>query len=159
MPSYFGKYRGIVENNLDPMQIGRIQARVPLVAPLPLTWALPCSPYAGDCVGLVAIPPVGANVWIEFEGGNMDYPIWTGCFWGAAGAPDIRPETKILKTRACTITISDVTEEVTIEAHSGARMSIGPSSVEISNGQGASVKLVGSEVFVEGDCKRVIETQ
>ncbi len=50
-------------------------------------------PYAGDGVGLFAVPPVGANVWVEFEGGDPDYPILAGCFWGRARlpAPGCRP--------------------------------------------------------------------
>ena len=48
-------------------------------------WALPAVPYAGDGVGFFMIPPIGASVWIEFEHGDPDYPIWTGCFWADAG--------------------------------------------------------------------------
>jgi hypothetical protein len=97
MPQFFGKYRGVVVNNTDPMQLARIQATVPAVAgDGPLGWALPCSPFAGPDMGLVMVPPVGANVWIEFEGGDLDHPIWSGCFWDSgqmpaealSGAPD-----------------------------------------------------------------------
>ena len=44
----FGKYRGTVLNNLDPLQLGRIQATVPDVSGLaPTSWAMPCVPVAG----------------------------------------------------------------------------------------------------------------
>lgn len=83
MKRYYGKYRGKVENNIDPMQLGRIQVSAPAVlGDGTLSWAMPCTPYAGSGVGFFAIPPVGANVWVEFEGGDPDYPIWAGCFWG-----------------------------------------------------------------------------
>jgi hypothetical protein len=97
MPQFFGKYRGVVVNNVDPMQLARIQAMVPAVAgDGPLGWALPCSPFAGPDMGLVMVPPVGANVWVEFEGGDVDHPIWSGGFWDSgqmpaealSGAPD-----------------------------------------------------------------------
>ena len=79
-----GKYRGRVSDNQDPLGRGRITALVPAISDSPLTWAEPCIPYAGPKVGWYVIPPVGANVWIEFEGGDPDYPIWTGCFWGTS---------------------------------------------------------------------------
>ncbi len=87
MPQFFGKYRGTVSNNVDPMQMARIQAYVPAIGGDNLGWALPCAPFAGPDMGLVTVPPVGANVWIEFESGDVNYPIWSGCFWGAGELP------------------------------------------------------------------------
>jgi hypothetical protein len=79
---YYGKYRGIVTENKDPMQLGRIMALVPAVlGSLPSQWALPCAPYTGDGVGQFMIPPIGSSVWIEFEAGDPSYPIWAGCFF------------------------------------------------------------------------------
>ena len=89
MSEFYGKYRGKVENNVDPLQQGRVQVTVPAVlGDGRLSWAMPCAPYAGSQVGFFAVPPVGANVWVEFEAGDPDYPIWSGCFWGKRrGAP------------------------------------------------------------------------
>jgi hypothetical protein len=88
MPQFFGKYRGTVLDNADPMQMARIQASVPAVTGGDaLGWALPCAPFAGPDMGLVTVPPVGANVWIEFEAGDVNFPIWSGCFWGAGELP------------------------------------------------------------------------
>ena len=85
MAQFLGKYRGTVVNNVDPMQMGRLQAIVPDVTSLlPTSWALPCVPMAGPQAGQFVVPPVGAAVWMEFEQGDPDYPIWTGCFWGMA---------------------------------------------------------------------------
>jgi Type VI secretion system/phage-baseplate injector OB domain len=80
MAPYYGKYRGRVVNNLDPMQQGRIQAVVPFFGEEPLGWALPCVPCSVLGPVLTAVPSIGANVWIEFEQGDVDYPIWSGCF-------------------------------------------------------------------------------
>src|SRR5208337_3789347 len=80
---HYGKYRGTVINNVDPEQRGRIQAIVPTVSGLlPTSWALPCVPVAGQQSGIFIVPQIGASVWIEFEQGNPDLPIWTGGFWG-----------------------------------------------------------------------------
>jgi len=106
---YFGKYRGKVIDNIDPLFLGRIMAQVPAISELPLTWALPCVPYAGLEVGFYAMPPIDANVWIEFEAGDPDHPIWTGCFWEEGqvplGAPI--PGMKIFKTESITLILND----------------------------------------------------
>jgi hypothetical protein len=111
MTKYFGKYRGKVENNVDPLQLGRIQVSVPAVlAEGALSWAMPCVPYAGPSVGFFAIPPVSANVWVEFEGGDPDYPIWAGCFWGTGEVPATPAiaEVKVFKTEYINMVLSDV---------------------------------------------------
>ena len=80
---YYGKYRGTVLNNVDPLQIGRIQVTVTDVsAVLPTSWAMPCVPIAGKQMGTFFVPQVGAGVWMEFEQGDPDYPIWVGGYWG-----------------------------------------------------------------------------
>ncbi len=106
---FYGKYRGKVADNIDPLFLGRILPIVPAVSDLPLTWATPCVPYAGLEVGLCAIPPIDANVWIEFEGGDPDYPIWTGCFWEEGQTPlgPLNPETFIFKTTSTTFVIRE----------------------------------------------------
>lgn len=111
MSQFFGKYRGKVENNLDPMQMGRVQVSVPAVlGDGSLSWAMPCVPYAGPGVGLFLIPPMGANLWVEFEAGDPDYPIWSGCFWGLGEVPAMPAlaEMKVLQTDSITLTLSDL---------------------------------------------------
>ena len=86
---YFGKYRGTVFNNVDVELKGRIQALVPdVLGIIPTTFALPCLPLTGIeglQSGTFFLPPIDANVWIEFEHGDVNYPIWSGCFWGSQG--------------------------------------------------------------------------
>ena len=83
---YYGKYRGTVINNVDPMMLGRLLVEVPdVVGLVPSSWAVPCVPLAGPTgppMGVYMVPLIGAGVWIEFEQGNPDYPIWVGCRWG-----------------------------------------------------------------------------
>jgi hypothetical protein len=111
MRDFFGKYRGTVTNNKDPRSLGRVQVEVPAVlGDGRQSWAMPCVPYAGPKVGFFAIPPVGANVWVEFEGGDPDYPIWSGCFWGENEVPaqPAAPEVKVFKTEGITLTMSSL---------------------------------------------------
>ena len=153
MAQFFGKYRGKVENNVDPMFLGRVQVSAPAVlGDGALSWAMPSVPYAGPGVGLFLIPPTGANVWVEFEGGNTDYPIYSGCFWGVGEVPATPAieQMKVLKTDTATVTISDVPGAggVTIETATGMKIVISVAGIEINNGQGGSIKLTGPQVSV-----------
>jgi uncharacterized protein involved in type VI secretion and phage assembly len=87
MTFFYGKYRGTVEENVDTTQTGMIQVKVPDVLGDGIDWARPCMPFAGKNTGFLAIPPKGSNVWVEFEGGRMDRPIWSGGFWNSGQAP------------------------------------------------------------------------
>jgi hypothetical protein len=85
---YVGKYRGIVQDVADPWEQGRLRASVPeILGDEWLGWALPCAPYAGKDVGAHMIPPVGSGVWIEFEAGVLDRPVWVGTWWGEDQRP------------------------------------------------------------------------
>jgi hypothetical protein len=136
----FGKYRGKVVNPIDPLQLGRIMALVPALSELPLSWALPSTPYAGREVGFFAVPPPGANVWIEFEGGDLNYPIWTGCFWGEGEVPaePALPTTVMLKTLLGTISINDLEAELKLSLLSPTglmSLEMNPTGIKISLNQ------------------------
>lgn len=161
MTEYFGKYRGTVANNIDPMQQGRIQVSVPSVlGGGQLSWAMPCVPYAGSGVGLFLIPPTDANIWVEFEAGDPDYPIWSGCFWGIGEVPALPAiaEMKVLKTDLCTITLNDLpgVGGITIETMTGMKIVMSATGLEIDNGQGGSIKMTGPQVSVNNGGLEVI---
>jgi hypothetical protein len=162
---FFGKYRGQVVSNVDPLMQGRVQVSVPAVlGEGRMAWAMPCVPFAGPGVGFFAIPPVGANVWVEFEGGDPDYPIWSGCFWGTGEAPAVPAvaQMKVLKTDGVTLTIND------LPGAGGLTIEVGPpvvpmplrlvfnvSGIEISNGS-ANVKLTPVSVSINNGALEVI---
>jgi uncharacterized protein involved in type VI secretion and phage assembly len=157
--SHLGKFRGVVVDNNDPNQLGRLTARVPDVFGDETSgWALPATPYAGDGVGLYLIPPVGASVWIEFEHGDPEYPIWSGCFWagGEVPASPASPDVKVLKTPAGTITINDTSGAagITIETADGKKIVLDSGGIEITVGQ-AVVKLSGPTVSVNSGALEV----
>jgi hypothetical protein len=85
---FFGKYRGSVVENVDPSFQGRLMVRVPDVfGILTSSWALPCVPLAGPDMGTsFVLPRVGSSVWVEFEQGDPQMPIWVGCFWDTPGS-------------------------------------------------------------------------
>ncbi|MDD1759433.1 MAG: phage baseplate assembly protein V [Methanothrix sp.] len=157
---FFGKFRGVVTDNRDPLLLGRIQARVPdVLGENNSGWALPSLPYAGKGVGLFLVPPVDASVWIEFEHGDPDYPIWTGCFWaqGELPATPAVAEMKVLKTDTCTITLNDLPiGGITIETNKGMKIKIDPTGIEINDGKNGSIKLVGPKVSINGNALEVV---
>jgi hypothetical protein len=165
-PRFYGKYRGKVALNLDPLQQGRLQVECPAVlGEGRLSWAMPCLPFAGPGVGLFLLPPDGADVWVEFEGGDPDWPIWAGCFWGKPAdvpASPAVPQTKVLKTDSITLTVSDLPGAggVTLEVNPPAvgtplTVSLTSTGIELSNGA-ASVKLSAVSVSLNNGALEVV---
>lgn len=122
---HFGKYRGTVTDNADPEMRGRIKVSVPAVLGTLEVWAMPCVPYAGSGVGLYALPDSGTGVWVEFEGGDPTYPVWTGCFWGAGELPDL-PDAgvKVLRTSSLTLRLDDTAGEALLSSDSGGQIAV-----------------------------------
>lgn len=157
---FFGKYRGQVLNNVDPMMQGRLQIQVPDVAGLvPASWALPCVPIAGIQTGFLALPAIGTGVWVEFEHGDPDFPVWVGCFWGSGaeipalaqltppGIPAITLQTPLQNG----LTISDLpgpSGGIMIKSASGAMLIINDTGITLQNGKGAAITLLGPTVTV-----------
>ena len=157
---FYGKYRGTVINNVDPLQIGRIQVMVPDVSNvIPSSWAMPCVPIAGKQMGTYVVPQVGAGVWVEFEQGDPDYPIWTGGFWGLvaevpalalAGIP-ASPNIVLQTTGQNTIVISDLpgpTGGIMLKSATGATLIVNDTGIYIQNGKGASIVMTGPTVTI-----------
>jgi uncharacterized protein involved in type VI secretion and phage assembly len=164
----YGKYRGTVVNNIDPEQVGRIQAMVPAVSGVALSsWAMPCFPVAGLQAGSVGVPPIGAGVWIEFEGGDTDYPIWSGCFFGSAaevpalhvatppGVSAITMQTPLQNG----LTVTDLpgpTGGIVLKSATGASVIVNDTGIYIQNGRGASMVMTGPTVTVNNGALTVI---
>jgi uncharacterized protein involved in type VI secretion and phage assembly len=159
MPKFFGKHRGLVLNNVDPMQIGRIQVQVPDVLGVGISsWAMPCVPLTGIQAGTYVVPAVGAGVWVEFEAGDPDYPIWSGGFWGsAAEVPALAlagnrasPSIVLQTTGQNSLVLSDVpgTGGILLKSTTGAMILINETGITISNGQGATIMMNGPAVTI-----------
>jgi hypothetical protein len=166
---FYGKYRGQVVQNIDPQRMGRIQVIVPDVSQvIPTGWALPCVPSAFTQAGVFAIPPIGAKVWVEFERGDPDYPIWTGCFWGDQQIPmkgetfpsttsttPVSPNIMLQTPGQNTILLYGIPSPLggitlccgPLDAQVTPRIEITPQFIKISNGQ-ASIKVTAASVII-----------
>jgi uncharacterized protein involved in type VI secretion and phage assembly len=165
---YHGKYRGMVLNNVDPMQVGRLQVQVPDVTGLlPASWAMPCVPVAGIQNGMFALPTIGSGVWIEFEHGDIDYPVWTGCFWGSAAevpalaraSPPAINSITLQTALQNGLTISDVpgpSGGIMIRSATGATLIVNDTGIYIQNGKGASIVLTGPTVNINAGAMTIV---
>lgn len=165
---FYGLYRGTVVNNVDPLQIGRIQAIVPDVSDfIPASWAMPCVPIAGKQMGTFVVPQVGARVWVQFEQGDPDSPVWTGGFWetvaevpdlalaGVPGDPSIVLQTSLQNA----IVISDLPGPkggIMLKSTTGATILINDTGIYFQNGKGASMEMVGPTVTINNGALVVI---
>jgi hypothetical protein len=145
---------------------------VPAVSNVMLSnWAMPCVPMAGKEQGVFMVPQVGAGVWIEYEGGDPDKPIWVGGYWGsvaevpklALAPPPIPPGQNIViqSTLQNMVIISDaaptpVTGGIMLKSSTGAMIVVNDTGIYISNGKGASITLIGPTVTINNGALAVV---
>ncbi len=163
--TFYGKYRGVVTDNQDPLVLGRVRAKVPdVMGDQESGWAMPCAPFGGKQTGFFAIPTVGAGAWIEFEHGDPDYPIWCGCWWGNSSempAILLSPPYKklVIKTEGGhTVTLDDTpgVGGITLETANGQKIVLNSTGVEITNGQGAGIKMTGPQISINDGALEVV---
>ena len=165
---FWGKYRATVVNNIDPMQLGRILVTVPDVQGLiPSSWAMPCVPIAGKQSGTYVVPQVGSGVWVEFEQGDPDYPVWVGCYWGSAAevpalalagnpaSPSIVLQTGLQNA----LVVSDLpgpTGGIMLKSTTGATIIVNDTGIYIQNGKGASIIMTGPTVTINNGAMVIV---
>ncbi|MGO9152918.1 phage baseplate assembly protein V [Mycobacterium sp.] len=153
---FYGKYRGTVIDVDAPTL--RIRATVPAVlGTTPTGWCLPCVPYAGPDVGFFFVPSPGAGVWIEFEGGDVSQPIWSGCYWRKGELPsEANPTTRGIVTQAPhQLLFDDNADAVTISDSNGGTVAFDSSGVKTTRGT-MSVAVADDAVAVNDDAFKVM---
>ena len=160
MTKYFGKYRGKVVSYRDPNNLGRLRVTVPeVLGENTKVWALPCVSFAGPKVGFFALPPVGANVWVEFAAGDPSDPIWAGCYWGENEIPYKPDEDGVkvfLKTKGIDLQLKDKKGGLFLDIKSPAvnqaiQLSMSAQGVKVKTGSSSlSIAAKGEELKVGG---------
>ena len=162
---FYGKFRGVVTDIQDPLMMGRIRARVTeVMGDQESGWAMPCAPFSGSATGFFALPTVGAGVWIEFEHGDPDHPIWSGGWWGsAAEMPPVLlapPYKKVMiQTEGGHNIVLDDTPGIggiTLQTATGQKIVLNATGIEIDNGLGASIKLTGPQISINNGALEVV---
>lgn len=174
---YLGKYRGTVVDPQDPDQLGRVKVRVPIVHEAldngQLPWAMPCTPYAGKDVGFFMIPPAEANVWVEFEQGEVERPIWSGCFWDPGELPKnaqvSEPEkVQVFQVEGITFTWSNHGDNkgVALEVENPVvqnplKLVFNADGIELNNNNKTVIQLKANEIHIDnsGASKIVLTTR
>jgi len=142
---WYGKYSGQVTGNEDPQQQGRVQVIVPAIfGPTLEVWARPCFPY-----GHFYVPAVDSKVWVEFEGGDPQYPIWVGTWYPQGATPPesqvTPPDNRVIQTASGhTIELDDTEGQprVTIRHKDNSFVAIDDKgSVVIANKTGSTLYL------------------
>lgn len=169
MKQFFGKYRGKVTSTKDPLHLGRVQVQVPsILGEGRLSWALPSTPYAGKDIGLFTVPPSGSNIWVEFEGGDPDYPIWSGCFWGEGELPqDAKVEepekVQVFRTEGVTCTVSNlgsnkgvtlIVEQPVVERK--LKMVFNADGIEINNKDETTIKITADKIELKNKANSTV---
>jgi uncharacterized protein involved in type VI secretion and phage assembly len=145
---FYGKYRGTV-TDVDAATF-RIKAKVPSVLKDQKTgWCSACVPYAGDQVGFAFMPESGSGVWIEFEGGDVSYPVWSGCYWRASEVPSDATETvkAIVTKNSNKLLLDDQQSSITISDQNGNTVTLDQSGIS-SGRSGKTVAVSDSNVSV-----------
>jgi hypothetical protein len=164
LKSFYGKYQGTVLQNIDPELRGRIICEVPdVLGPVPSSWCEACAPLAGMTglpMGVYVVPPIGAGVWVEFQQGDPNMPIWVGCRFAtgdvpplALAPPPIPPGQNIaMQTSGQNLVlVSDapptpVTGGIILKSTTNAMIVVNDSGIYISNGKGAMITMVGTAI-------------
>jgi hypothetical protein len=107
------------------------------------------------------VPPIGAGVWAEFEAGDPDRPIWSGCRWGSqSDVPSAAtmgnpadPNLVIQSLLKHSIVVSDMppspaTGGIILQSTTGAMIVVNDSGIYLNNGKGATVELIGPTVMI-----------
>ncbi|MFH0344332.1 MAG: phage baseplate assembly protein V [Chromatiales bacterium] len=155
--SYYGKYRGLVSDVDDPDNRCRIRATVPaILGEHPCAWAMPAMPFAGDGHGMVMLPAVGSGVWIEFEAGQLDNPIWSGAWWVSDERPDPQgPKVRVIVSEnGHQIILDDDNDEVKVIHGSGPEIKITATEIVLTCGA-CEIKIGNTEISLNNGLIKV----
>ena len=86
---YYGSYRAYVYNNEDPLDMNRVQLIIPMLNPTAVdeTWAFPKNSWGGKDYGINLLPRKTDMVWVEFQNGDPDYPVWSHASYAKGEKP------------------------------------------------------------------------
>jgi len=167
--TYYGKYRGFVSDHNDPEHRARLRLTVPSLLGEEITgWALPCMPFGGLAdQGQFTVPEIGAQIWVEFEEGELAHPIWTGTFWQQDGDAPVQldadaPSKRAMKTAAghfLEFEDKDGEEYIHLEHKQGASLNIDKNgTVELVDAKGAILSLDAdaNEIVLKDDNGNVL---
>lgn len=135
---YYGQYLGVVYNNTDVENLGKIQVYVPNLIredPLPI-WAKPKGLMRGDNYGIHWIPKNGSFVWVTFEFGNLSRPVWSfGPSQGNTSLPFNGDKVIALTTQGgIRVILDDESDTIKIFTNGGVNITISDNEIAFQHG-------------------------
>ena len=155
-PKFYGKFRAVVTDIDDPDKRGRIRVKCPKVlGDSKSHWCEVCSPVAYEQGGDFWLPKKDDTVWIEFEDGDPDKPVYSGSWWSnnKCIAKDDEDEynenTRIIEFDGCKIKMkSDESIETTIK---NSKIFMKEDETTVSVGDTVEVKVTNDTVKIDCD--------
>lgn len=172
---YYGKYRAFVHDNADPENRGRLRLKIPEILGNDVIsgWALPCTPYGGAAnQGFFFIPENEAGVWVEFESGLLEYPIWVGTYWCKPGdasevpspgdeqSPPTRKIIRTLKGNSIEMEDKDSEEVFVIKYYDGSKentVTMDASGIVITDANDNTITMDDNGIIIEDKNQNKIE--
>lgn len=140
--NYYGKFRAKVVDIKDPENRGRIRVMCPKVlGSFKSAWCEPCVPVAYDFGGDFALPKINEFVWIEFEEGDVNKPIYIGGLWCTNKTPstNYNEKERLITWGKCKLEMNEDTDTIKIY--------VGSSVITIKEN---SIQMVSPSVTVNG---------
>lgn len=166
---------GIVTNNVDPEELGRVRVKFPWLADeAESDWARVVAPMAGNGRGFFFLPEVNDEVIVGFEQGDFNKPYVIGALWNGKDATPLKASEavgggmvnkRVIKSRSghiITLDDSSGAEKIEIIDKTGKNKIVidstpGKMTVEMSGdvemNTKTNVKVTGTNITVEGKAK------
>lgn len=155
----YGVTIGVVTNNQDPDQLGRVKIKFPWLSEQEESaWARVLSPMAGNDRGIYFLPEVDDEVLVAFEHGQIEFPYILGALWNGKDKPpavnsDGKNNRRMIKSRSGHVIILDDTqdgEQIIICDKTGKneiRIDSKSNAISIKSGKDLSIDAKGNITF------------
>jgi hypothetical protein len=161
------EYDGEVEDNKDPLKIGRVRVRITLLEDLPtedLPWCFATPPsFLGASINTImfAVPEEGTQVKVYFPTKDVYHPFYKGANLTELNKCDIfdvdYPDSYGFKDSAGNfVHINKKTKEIKIQHSSSSNIYIGSSgTISHNHGNGNKVEIKGADIVQEAPLVKV----
>ncbi len=99
---------------------------------------------------------MGSGVWIEFEGGDVSYPIWAGCYWLDGEQPsDATDSVMAIVTKAGQKILLDTGGTITISDQNGNTVTLDSSGISLATSAASRSRSADSGVNINNGALEV----
>lgn len=151
---YYGSYRAQVIDNNDPEGNGRLMIHAPQVhgPSFPRVWAWPITAMAMTKGGIWAIPDIGEWVYVQFDHGRPEFPMWSGGWWGDGDTTaDMTPSKVVVCTpEGLKVVLDRKAMEITVQQRPGNSIVINDEYCRVQHNGLVKVDASDVDILSEG---------